>query len=56
MREYQNTKIFLLNSPNWSEEVFFVKKIEIQFHGRILLMILMVKKLLKDFMKKNCKR
>ena len=26
MREYQNTKIFLLNSPNWSEEVFFVKK------------------------------
>ena len=27
-----------------------------QFHGLILLLILMMKKLLKHFMKKNCKR
>ena len=33
-----------------------LKKLKIQFHGLILLMILMVKKLLEHFMKKNCKR
>ena len=42
-------------TPNWSEEVF-IKKFKIQFHGHMLLMILMVKKLLEHFMKKNCKR
>ena len=31
-------------------------KLKIQFHGLMLLMILMVKKLLKHFMKKNCKK
>ena len=31
-------------------------KLKIQFHGLMLLMILMVKKLLEVFMKKNCKR
>ena len=31
-------------------------KLKIQFYGHILLMILMVKKLLEHFMKKNCKR
>ena len=31
-------------------------KLKIQFHGHMLLMILMVKKLLEYFMKKNCKR
>ena len=33
-----------------------LKKLKIQFHGSMLLMILMVKKLLEHFMKKNCKR
>ena len=31
--------------PDWSEEVFVVNKIKIQFHGHMLLMILMVRKL-----------
>ena len=43
-------------TPNWSEEIFVIKKLKIQFHGLILLMILMVKKLLEHSMKKNCKR
>ena len=42
--------------PNWSEEVFVIKKLKVQFLGHILLMILMVKKLLEHFMKKNCRR
>ena len=44
------------HTPNWSEEVFVIKKLKIRFHGHILLMILMVKKLLGYFMKKNYKR
>ena len=43
-------------TPNWSEEIFLIKKLRIQSHGVMLLMILMVKKLLGHFMKKNCKR
>ena len=43
-------------TPNWSEEVFVIKKLKMQFHGHMLLMILKVKKLLERFMKKNCKR
>ena len=43
-------------TPNWSEEVFVIKKVKIQFHGHMLLMISMVKKLLEQFMKKNYKR
>ena len=44
-------------TPNWSEDVFVIKKLKMQFHdGLMLLMILMVKKLLEHFMKKNCKR
>ena len=43
-------------TPNWSEEVFVIKKNKIQFHGHLSLMILMVKKLLEHFMKKNCKK
>ena len=31
-------------------------KVKMQFHGHMQLMILMVKKLLEVFMKKNCKR
>ena len=32
--------------PNWSEEVLSLVKLKIQFHGHMLLMILIVKKLL----------
>ena len=42
--------------PNWSEKTFAIKETKIQFHGLMLLMILMVKKLLEHFMKKNYKR
>ena len=34
-------------TPNWSEEIFVIKKSKIQFHRLMLLMILMVKKLLE---------
>ena len=42
-------------TPNWSEEVFVIKK-ELKILGRrhMLLMILMEKKLLQRFMKTNC--
>ena len=43
-------------TPNWSEEIFVIKKLEIQFHENISLMILMVQKLPKHLIKKNCKR
>ena len=43
-------------TPNWYEEVFVIKKLKIQFHGHMLLIISTVKKLLKHFMKKNHKR
>ena len=43
-------------TPDWSEEIFVILKLKIQFHGHMLLIILMVKKLLKHSMKKNCKR
>ena len=42
--------------PNWSEEVFVIKKLKIQFYGHILSIISMVKKLLEHFMKNNCRR
>ena len=42
--------------PNWFEEVLLVGKLKIQFHGHILLMTSMVKKLLEHFMKKNYRR
>ena len=42
--------------PNWSEEIFVVKKVKIQFHGHMLLMILIMKRLLEVFMKKNCRK
>ena len=41
---------------NWSEEVFVINKIKNTVLWTYLLMILMVKKLLEHFMKKNCKR
>ena len=43
-------------TPNWSEEVFVIKKDEIQSHRHILLRILMEKKLLEPFTKTNCKK
>ena len=43
-------------TPNKSEEVFGIKKVKIQFHGHMLLMISMVQKLLQHFMKENYKR
>ena len=43
--------------PNWSEEVYSIKKkLKIQFHGHMVLMILMVKKFQEHFIKKNCRR
>ena len=42
--------------PNWSEEIFIIKKIKNAVPWTMLLMILMVKKLLVHFMKVNCKR
>ena len=42
--------------PNWSDEVFDISKMKNSVHGHMLLMILMVKKLLEHFMKKNYKR
>ena len=52
--KYKNifTKGYL---PNWSEQIFIIKKIKILYHGHMLLMILMVKKLLVNFMKMNYK-
>ena len=41
--------------PNWSEEIFIIKKLKILYHGHMFLMTLMVKKLLVLFMKMNCK-
>ena len=43
-------------TPNWSQDVFVVSKKKIQFLGHMLLMILMVKKLQENFMKKNYRR
>ena len=42
-------------TPNWSEEVFVVSKIENTVPWTLLLMISMVQKLLGHFMKKNYK-
>ena len=55
MSKYQN--IFAKDYvPNWSEEVFVLKKLKILFRGHMLLVILKVKKLLERFRKKNCKK
>ena len=53
--KYKN-KFAKVYTPNWSEEVFVIKNSKIQFHGNMLLMISMLKKLLEHFMKKNYKR
>ena len=58
MLEYQNTKTFLLmNMLQICQKKFlWLKKLKIQFHGHMLLMISMVKKLSEHFMKKNNKK
>ena len=43
-------------TSNRSEDVLLLVKLKIQFHGHMLLMISMVKKLLEHFIKKNYKR
>ena len=43
-------------TPNWSQEVFVIKKVKNTVPRTLLLMILMVKKLLERFKKKNCKK
>ena len=43
-------------TPNWSEEVFVIRKIKNTVTWNYLIMILMVKKLLELFMKKNCRK
>ena len=43
-------------APNWSEQTFVIKKLKTLYHVHTLLMILMMKKLLDVFMKKNCRK
>ena len=53
--EYQNIKIG--HVPNWSEDVFVIKKkLKTLFRGHMSLAILKEKKLLEHFTKKNCKK
>ena len=50
-------KSFCLKCRKDTEKKFLLLvKLEIQFHGYMLLMISVAKKLLEDFMKKNYKR
>ena len=58
MLEFLSTKIFLQKDTHQIDPKKFslLVKLKIQFHGHKLLMILMVKKLQKDVMKKNCRR
>ena len=53
MLEYQNIKLFL---QNVMKKFLWLKKLKILCHGHMLLVILMVKKFLESFMKKNCKK
>ena len=53
MSKYKN--IFAKGyTPNWSEEVFVIRQVNNIFYRHMLLM--MLKKLLELFMKKNCKK
>ena len=56
--KFLNTKIFLLKDTCQVglKKFLLLVKIKIQFHGHTLLMISTMKKLLENFMKKNCKR
>ena len=56
--EFLNTKIFSLKDTHQTgvTKFLYLKKLKILFHGHVLLMISMVKKLLEHFMKRNYKR
>ena len=41
---------------NTLKKYLWLEKLKTQFHGHILLVILMVKKVLEHFMKKNCRK
>ena len=58
MYKFLNTKIFLLSDTHQigQKKFLLLVKVTIQFHGHMLLMMLMVKKSLEHFMKKNYKR
>ena len=58
MLEFQNIKTFLLKDilQIGLKKFLLLVKLKIQFHGHMLLMISMVKKLLEHFMKKNYRR
>ena len=58
MLEYQNKKTFLLKDilQIGLKKFLWLKKLKIQFHGHMLLMISKVNKLMKYFMKKNYKK
>ena len=58
MQEFLNTKIFLLKDTHQiGLKTFLLSvKLKMQFREHMLLMTSMVKKLLKHFTKKNCKR
>ena len=58
MQEFLNTIIYLLKGicQIGLKKYSLLVKLKIQYHGHMLLMILMVKKLLVHFMKMNCKR
>ena len=43
-------------APNWSEEVFAIKKVKILCRGHVSLMVLIEKKLLERFTKMDCKK
>ena len=57
VRISKNKNIFLKDTHQIGLKKFLLLvKLKIQFHGHILLMILMVKKLLEHFMKEDCRR
>ena len=58
MSEYQNIKTFLQKVTLQIRRKRFwgLKELKILLHRHVLLVILMVKKLLESFTKKNCRR
>ena len=57
VRTSKNKNVFAnVNTGNWSEKVFVIKKTNLLYRGHMLLMILMEKKFLVLFTKTNCKK
>ena len=58
MSEYQNIKIFLQKGTLKivRKKFLWLKKLKILYHGHMLLMILIEKKLLERLTKINCKK